>query len=164
MMAKFEDVLDHEETRAKDEALAIELLRKPGLAPFWFRLFGKRFNRVRAKTTEPQATARDGNNQLPTGLREAIRAIGPHLPKPCTSDDVFQELRRLRFVFHRTNPEDAARAVRDAMWALSKGKGRVFERVAEGRGGKLNKYMFRGEQSQTIKPAIAGDTAMAGRS
>jgi hypothetical protein len=153
MMAKFDDVLELEERRAKKVALLSGLLRDPELAPFLSRLFGKRFNRVRAKTAEPQVTAIDGNNQLPRGLRDAIRAIGPHLPKPCTSDDVFQEIKRLGFVFHRANPGDAARAVRDAMWALSRGKGKVFERISEGRGGKLNKYMFRGQQSQTIKPA-----------
>jgi hypothetical protein len=133
MADRIENLLEVEQRRAKKVEALVALLRDPELADFVTKLFGGAFGRAGAETTST-----NGHHPLPTAIRHAIRAIAGELPRPCIGRDIIHQLKARNFVFNR-NPEDA---VRDAMYVLARGEGRIFRIVEEGKGGKPSKYQL----------------------
>jgi hypothetical protein len=83
-----------------------------------------------------ESDVKTGDSAFPTGLRKTICALADKLPERFTARDVLFHLQAHGFKF----VGDPKAAVRDAIYALSRGDEHIFRIAEAGTGGRPNEY------------------------
>jgi hypothetical protein len=145
MPTRLEEFVEQQERRRQKIATLLDLLRDPDLADVVAKLV--------EETPRPNAeainVATNGNGNghhvaavagLPSGATEAIRMLGPYLPRPFTIHDVIEQLDARGYKYARDKKADV---VRDAIYFMMRGKNNPFRVVKRGEHGALSTYEYR---------------------